>query len=166
MTRFAESLLALPALALLAAGVPAQCANLGGPACGVQFPPTISCAGSPTVGNMAFKVTSTIYLPPGPVPVVLLVGNCASPAPTFSHPAFCTASFPCMPTAFVDLSLFFPVNGVSPAFFQPVEFPLPIENDPAFVGFTLCAQAVGLSAYLTGAPCIAVSNGISITFLP
>ena len=147
-------------LAGLAPIARAQCANLGTPGttgCPPISSPTLSCVGPPAAGNLAFKLATNIA---APLPAALLAGICASPPYPVAASYLCPfLSVPCATTGFVNLAAFFAVSGVTPGFLQPIEFPFPIEGDPALVGFTLCAQAIALSP---NGPCVMVTNGLSI----
>jgi len=159
----------LALVSVLAAPASSQCVSLGTPGqngCGLDptSVPSISCAGSPNVGNAAFQVV-------GGTPCVfagsiLLVGLCASPPVPVTGPfgtnAFCNPG-PAGCTAYVDLNVVAVLLGIpTPA---GVAFPLPVPNDPSILGAKVCAQEVITCALFVGV-CIAVTNGISITIEP
>jgi len=150
------------ALAVVAAShAVAQCTNASIPAatgCGWSMPfgiPTVSCAGSPTIGNATFTVTSSPQCLGTATVGILVVGTC--------RPALLLPMGPgaaCGPTQatcaqYVDIITAIP-GTVSAGGFS---FSTPIPNIPQLAGLQLCAQS---ALFCTGG-CVAVSNGLRIT---
>jgi hypothetical protein len=159
------------AAAALASGAWAQCVNFGAGfyGCGSSTPfgiPMLMCAGSPTVGNAAFSVTTGVpCLSSAPL---LVIGPC-QPAPVlipgpFGNGGFCGPSMaPCM--AAVGPAIFGILVG---AILTPPNiwtFALPIPNDPTLQGANVCIQEANVCPLFPSGQCIAVSPGISVTVL-
>jgi hypothetical protein len=147
---------------LLLLGLPtaarAQCASIAGTGCGpLGTVPNLFCVGSPTVGNASFGFSATLLGSPS----FLYVGLCASSPFSISAPGLCPPpSGPCV--VGLDPAALFPVYGIG---FPMVFFALPIPNDPALVGATVCAQEVGFQSSILFGTCMALSVAVSITVL-
>ncbi len=135
-----------------------QCNFITGTGCGpLGTPSGLTCVGSPTAGNASFGLNGTIQQSP-----LLLVGLCATSPLTVSAAGLCPLSGPSCVVG-LDPSLLIPVSGFP--FFPNFFFPLPIPNDPALVGATVCAQKVGVEILFGFGTCTAVSLAVSITVL-
>jgi hypothetical protein len=157
---------ALLAIGLLLRSAEAQCTSLGiagATGCGLlpDTAPSFFCVGAPTVGNSTFALNTLVLC--NPSPALLFVGTC-QPSPVAVSGPFGTNGF-CAPGAagclvFVGPTIFATLPGQPSAlgFF----FFLPIPNDPILSGTTFCVQEVNL-CLLTPGPCLAVSQGASIT---
>jgi hypothetical protein len=139
-----------------------QCSNVSlpwGSGCGGFSPfgiPVLSCAGSPTVGNLAFGLTTTA--PCASSSGFLLVGPCLS-APlviTSGHgPGGICGPSQAVCALHVDPCLVLtgaPTGG-------GYAFSTPIPNDAGLVGLALCAQGVPVCA---AEPCFAATQGVRV----
>jgi hypothetical protein len=164
-------LLATVAAASLVAVARAQCTNLGIPqasGCGNSTPfeiPTISCSGSPTLGNAAFAVGAIV--PCASSAPILVVGTCLpSPAPLsgpFGVGGFCGPAMSlCIPWVGPTIYGAVPGVAVTPPLFWT--FPIPIPNDPTVQGANVCIQEANLCG-IPGGFCIGASQGISVTVI-
>lgn len=155
-------------LAVLAPSLAAQCRDVGsrgGSGCGLSTPfgiPTLSCVGTPRIGNQSFTMSANV--PCNATASLLMVGACLG-TPIVIRGPFGAGGF-CGPAeavcaAFVDLTSAIAILG-SPQGGSFV-FSLPIPNDPALRGVTLCTQEVNVCS-LPGGSCVGASHGVAITF--
>lgn len=156
-------------LAAVAAPLAAQCRDLGlrgGSGCGLSTPwgiPTMSCSGTPQIGNQAFAMSANV--PCTATGAVLMVGACLAAPIVIRGPwgpgGFCgPAEAVC--AVFVDLASAVAIPGAPRV--GGFTFPLPIPNDASLRGLTVCTQEVNVCAITSGA-CVGASHGVAITFL-
>ena len=159
--------LAIFFLASVAAPLQAQCVNLappGGNGCGNSTPfgiPTLTCFGSPQIGNPTFGFTANV--PCASSNGTLLIGACRTTPLLITGP-FGAGGF-CGPTQAVCALFVDPLAMASlPGQVQVggFVFALPIPNDPRLLGARVCAQEANLCA-IPGGFCVGASQGIEIT---
>ncbi len=140
-------------LPLLASSGLAQCRET--PAhCG---PIHITCVGQPNIGCRAFAVEATRLDPRAPGAVALISGCPANPTPIPSPPA--CGLLRCL--LLVDNPAI--VLPVAPNFLGGHLLRLPVPNDPAVIGSTICVQYAQVARVPgTNRPCLSLSNGLSI----
>lgn len=160
------ALLALGTALLIAAVTRAQCtlhSSPGGSGCGTSTPfgiPTITCVGSPQLGNAAFGVTANV--PCVMTVSALLLGPCRA-QPFVIRSPFGVGGF-CGPAEalcalFVDAATSIVVPGTPRT--GGAAFAVPVPNDPRIVGALFCAQEFNLCT-MPGGACIGASNAIAI----
>lgn len=160
------SLAVLFATALLTVAGRAQCtlhSSPGGSGCGTATPwgiPTITCVGSPQLGNAAFGVTANV--PCAMTASALLLGPCRV-QPFVIRSPFGVGGF-CGPAEalcalFVDAASSIVVPGTPRT--GGATFAVPVPNDPRIVGVLFCAQEFNLCT-IQGGACIGASNAIAI----
>ncbi len=148
---------------LLSTTLVGQCSNVTQPfgsGCGLFTPfgiPVLTCVGTPTVGNLGFGLLTTA--PCVSNASLLLLGPCL-PAPVVITSGFGPGGIcgPSQATCMLSLDPGLILIGTPTA--GGYTFSTPIPNDAGLVGLRLCAQGAPLC---TALPCIAASQGISVT---